>query len=284
MLFAAGLSSPEGPVALPDGAWLVVEGGAERGCVTHISADGQIKRVIKKTGRPNGLAVDSAGNIVSANHNAGGIVSFALPGGTPTTLINMYMGTRFNSPNDLAIHTNGTIYFSDPNYQNSGNPQGTQRVYRLPPGASTAVVVDATLNSPNGVTLSLDQTKLYVTDHSGIHQYTVASDGSISGSGTAFAASAVNNGDGMAIDCAGNLYVAVPSSGNVVVVSPSGTSLGTITVTGVGAVTNCAFGGSDHKTLDITAQGSGGAPPTGSPGGSAQGLYQVAMPLPGMPY
>ena len=70
----------------------------------------------------------------------------------------------------------------------------------------------------------------------------------------------------MAIDCAGNLYVAVPSSGNVVVVSPSGTSLGTITVSGVGAVTNCAFGGTDHKTLYITAQGSGGAPPTGSVG------------------
>jgi len=51
-VFATGLSAPEGPVALQDGSWLVVEGGAERGCVTNISADGETKRVIKKTGRP----------------------------------------------------------------------------------------------------------------------------------------------------------------------------------------------------------------------------------------
>jgi gluconolactonase len=132
--------------------------------------------------------------------------------------------------------------------------------------------------------LSLDQRTLYVTDKSGIHQYPVATDGSISGAGTPFAQSAVNNGDGMAIDCAGNLYVAVPSSGNVVVVSSSGTSLGTIVVPGVLAVTNCAFGGTDHKTLYITAQGSGGAPPSGPVGSSSQGLFQISMPLPGMPY
>jgi hypothetical protein len=44
MVFATGLSAPEGPVALPDGTWLIVEGGAERGCVTHISTHGQTKR------------------------------------------------------------------------------------------------------------------------------------------------------------------------------------------------------------------------------------------------
>ncbi|HLK93648.1 MAG TPA: SMP-30/gluconolactonase/LRE family protein [Polyangia bacterium] len=282
-----GFSNIEGPVWIGDALYISEYTNATTppipGHILKITASGTVSEAIANSGS-NGLAVDANGNIVSANHNAGGIVSFALPSGTPTTLINSYMGTRFNSPNDLAIHTNGTIYFSDPNYQNTSNPQTAQRLYRVAPGSTTAVVIDAGLNQPNGVTLSLDQTKLYVTDHTGIHQYAVAADGSISGSGTAFAASAVNNGDGMAIDCAGNLYVAVPSTGNVVVVSSSGASLGTITVTGVGAVTNCAFGGTDHKTLYITAQGSGGAPPTGSVGGSAQGLYEVSMPLPGMPY
>ncbi len=56
MIFATGFSNPEGPVALPDGTLLIVEGGAGCGCVTHVSADGQRNRVIKKTGRPNGLA------------------------------------------------------------------------------------------------------------------------------------------------------------------------------------------------------------------------------------
>ena len=63
MIFAGDLGAPEGPVALPDGAWLIVEAAAERGCVTWLSADGRNKTVIKKTGRPNGLAVDAAGVI-----------------------------------------------------------------------------------------------------------------------------------------------------------------------------------------------------------------------------
>src|SRR5512143_1335492 len=61
MIFAKGLSSPEGPLGLADGSWLVVEMGSERGCVTHISPDGsRIERLVK-TGRPNGLALDRQG-------------------------------------------------------------------------------------------------------------------------------------------------------------------------------------------------------------------------------
>jgi gluconolactonase len=52
VIFATDLGDPEDPVALPDGTWLVVEGTAERGCVTHISADGKTKRAIKKPGFP----------------------------------------------------------------------------------------------------------------------------------------------------------------------------------------------------------------------------------------
>ena len=63
MIFAGDLGAPEGPVALPDGTWLVVEAAAHRGCVTHLSADGLTKSAIKQTGRPNGLAVDAAGVI-----------------------------------------------------------------------------------------------------------------------------------------------------------------------------------------------------------------------------
>ena len=60
MVFAEGLQNPEGPVALADGSWLIVDGGAERGCVTHLSPEG-VRHEIKKTGRPNGLALDADG-------------------------------------------------------------------------------------------------------------------------------------------------------------------------------------------------------------------------------
>lgn len=63
MVFCSDLSFPEGPVVLQDGSWLVVEMGAETGCVTHISPEGDSRRAIAKTGRPNGLAVDKSGFI-----------------------------------------------------------------------------------------------------------------------------------------------------------------------------------------------------------------------------
>ena len=68
------------------------------------------------------------------------------------------MGNRFNSPNDLTVRSDGTIYFTDPDFQApSPRPQAMTRVYRLPPGATEPIVVDATLSNPNGITLSLDE-------------------------------------------------------------------------------------------------------------------------------
>jgi gluconolactonase len=76
--------------------------------------------------------------------------------------------------------------------------------------------------------------------------------------------------DGMVIDCAGDLYVAAGQ--DVAVINPAGIEVGRINVAGVQAVTNVAFGGTDHRTLFITTL-------DGSPG-----IFTVAMPLPGMPY
>ena len=281
-----GFSTIEGPVWIGDALYvseIAGTGTVPPSRIFKIAADGTVSVAIPDAGS-NGLAVDSRGNLVSANHKVGGIVSFAPPSWAATTVVGTYMGTRFISPNDLTFRSDGTLYFTDPSYQGQqgASSQTQTRVYRVAPGASEATVVDANLNNPNGITLSLDETKLYITDASGLHVYPVAADGTV-GSGSPFAQGVVSSGDGMAIDCAGNLYVAVPNSGNVVVISPAGTSLGNIVVTGVYGVTNAAFGGADHKTLYITAQGQGAASPSGV-GGSAQGLFKVAMPLPGMPY
>ena len=78
-VFATGLFFPEGPVVLPDGTWLVVEGG-ERGCVTQISADGKTRRTIAVTGIPNGLAVDSRGFIWVAEPKVPSLLRVTLAG------------------------------------------------------------------------------------------------------------------------------------------------------------------------------------------------------------
>jgi gluconolactonase len=244
--------------------------------ILKIAADDTVKEFITGSGS-NGLAVDGGGNIVSANHGAHGIVRFSLPGLAPTTLVSMYDGKPFNSPNDLAVARDGTIYFTDPDYQDKTMPQGTTRVYQLRAGASTATLVTDYTMEPNGVSLSLDEQTLIIGGGTGIKKYAIAN-GAVEMTGVPFGPPEVTstgvNTDGMTFDCAGNLYVAVANSTNVIVVKPDGTKAGTITTPGAQAVTNAAFGGADHQMLYLTALGSK----------KTQGVFKTHLNFPGKPY
>jgi gluconolactonase len=241
--------------------------------ILQIATDGTATVAIADSGS-NGLSVDKNGNLFAAVHKDGSITRFDLSTGKGTVIASGYMGTRFDSPNDLVVRSDGNVYFSDPDYQapTMANMKQTEtRVYRVAAGTGVVSVVDATLSEPNGVTLSLDESTLYVCSKGGIYTYPVAADGSV-GSGAVFAPSI--NGDGISIDCAGNLYVAAIGTGNVLVLDPSGAQIGQITVTGVQAVTMAAFGGTDRKTLYIAALGTG----------SQKGLFQVPVNVPGVSY
>jgi gluconolactonase len=228
------------------------------------------------TSGSNGLAIDVMGRLIGASHTAGAVVAFNLTNMTSTPIVSGYMGNRLNTPNDLTVRSDGTIYFTDPDFQAPNpRPQAMTRVYRLPPGATEPMVVDATLSNPNGITLSLDEAFLFVTSGQGLMRYPVNADGS-TGTRTQIAQSAVSNGDGMGIDCSGTLYV---TSGNrLYLIDPTGAGMsrGSITVN-VQSATNVAFGGANHQTLYVSGQGNG-------MGGTAMGLYRADMPLPGMPY
>lgn len=225
----------------------------------------------------NGLAVDKDGNIITANHGIGGITKINVTTGAVTTLISSYQGKRFNAPNDLTIRSDGTIYFTDPAGYQGNLVQANQGVYMLGPGASAAVELISTLNQPNGIALSLDGKTLYVDDNGdGVTTYAVNADGTIVTPGTPLDPNdlAHKSGDGVTVDCAGDFYVVIGNA-SVYVVSPTGTTLGTISgFPGGGQITNLAFGGSDHKTLYVTSQGTG----------AQRGVFKLAMPVPGMPY
>jgi gluconolactonase len=225
----------------------------------------------------NGLAVDKNGNIVSANHGIGGIVKFTLPTGMPTnTLIDVFAGKRFNSPNDLTIRGDGTVYFTDPAGYQGQLVQANQGVYMLPSGSSTAMELISTLNSPNGITLSLDGNTLYVDDNGdGVMKYPVNGGGTI-GTGAPFDTDLAHTAcDGMTIDCAGDLYVVRSDEHHIIVVNPSGTTIGDISgFPNSALITNVAFGGADHQWLYITAQGTG----------SQRGVFKMHLSVPGMPY
>ena len=97
----------------------------------------------------NGLAIDEMGRLIGASHGVGGIVALNLTNMTSTTIVGTYMGNRFDSPNDLTVRSDGTIYFTDPDFQAPGTrPQMATRIYRLPPG-STRSGPDVRTPSPN---------------------------------------------------------------------------------------------------------------------------------------
>lgn len=240
--------------------------------ILKVMPGGSVSVFVEDSGS-NGLAITAAGNLLAAVHKDGSLTQFALPGGAPTVVASGYMGTPFNSPNDLAIHSNGTVYFSDPTFNApSPPPQGSTYAYRLSSGSEPEPIPNAEdpdlLSNPNGVTLSLAEDYLYVAASPG-RRYPVMDDGTL-GEGADFPAA--NGGDGMAIDCAGNLYVTKANSSKVEVYTADGDSIGTITVPGFQAVTNVAFGGADHQTLYITGLG------------NDKGLFQLAVGIPGRPY
>jgi gluconolactonase len=237
--------------------------------ILQVTPAGAVSVALSPSGS-NGLAVDRAGNLYAAVHADGSISRVDIAAGKVTPIVSSYMGKRFDSPNDLSVRSDGNIYFSDPDYQAPNPaPQTKTRLYRIASGASTVTVVDESIDEPNGVTLSIDENTLYVTYPTGLYTYPVMADGSV-GAGTLF--SSITSGDGMAIDCAGNLYVATKT--DLDVLDPTGKQIGQFALTGIQSVTNAAFGGADRKTLYITALGNQGQ----------KGLFSVPLSIPGMPY
>jgi gluconolactonase len=233
--------------------------------VLKITAADQVSVAIMPDSGTNGLALNAAGELFGAVHKDGSISKLSLSGGAATPVVRMFMSLRFNSPNDLTFHTNGTLYFTDPDYQAPKPvPQAATRAYRVPAGGEPVAI--ETLSQPNGITLSKNQDFLFVAAASGIKKYPVMADGSL-GVGTAFGQG--GGVDGMVIDCGDNLYA---TQNGVTVYSPAGQSLGSFTVPGLPQVTNVAFGGADHKTLYITGMG------------NEKGLFKVAMNVAGYPY
>ncbi len=244
--------------------------------ILKIVPGGEVVPVFRAAGT-NGLALDERGALLGAVHADGSISRFDLndPEAPAVPIVSRFSGKRFNSPNDLAVRSDGTLYFSDPDWQ-SADPELPERAYRVRPSGSTAEVIGryhagegalAWVAKPNGVTLSRDERTLYIGGTGGLYRFEVAADGAVA---TGEPVAAISGGvDGMTKDCAGNLYVT--NGQKVVVLGPDDAFIGDIALTGT-AVTNVAFGGSANKTLYVTSMGN---PPR---------VHRVDLNVPGYPY
>lgn len=202
------------------------------------------------SGLANGMALDPAKKLVVCEGFGGGRrVSRENGMGGFDTVLDMWMGKKLNSPNDVIVRSDGTIYFTDPDYAVVVDKQQTYNgVYRIAPNGTPSLVA-SDLNLPNGIVLSPDEKILYVADNgtAKIYKFDVAADGSTSNK-TLFVN--VNQPDGITVNDQGDLFVAAQTG--VEVFKADGTSLGKLTVPQQPA--NVAFGGADRKTLFITAR------------------------------
>ena len=269
MIFARDLQNPEGPVALPDGTWLIVEGSAERGCITHLSADGQRRREICKTGRPNGLAVDANGVIWVAESKTPSLLRVTMSGECEVVATSCD-GEAFLFPNDLCFGPDGAIYMTDSGINIDEFAPGNRirsdymsveydgRVYRVDPETGKVALLDRGIKFTNGIAFGSDNA-LYANETltGNIYRYNWA-DGTVTGKRTLFgnvirpdAPAGWKGPDGMAFDKDGRLYVAVFGQGDITVLGRDGTVVERLRTEGL-LPTNVAFALPGQRRLHVT--------------------------------
>lgn len=210
----------------------------------------------------NGLAFDSQGRLLSCEHGDRRLSILTKDGGK-RTLADAHEGKRFNSPNDLAVHSSGAIFFTDPPYglaKGVDDPTREQEclgVYRWDPTGEVSLLI-SDLDRPNGVTLSPDEKTLYIAQSHGpkpfIFSYPLDAQLAVGKGKILFDASTLadkypGSPDGLKVDQQGNIWSSGP--GGVLILSPSGELLGRILTERRTA--NLAWGGEDGSVLYLTA-------------------------------
>jgi gluconolactonase len=222
------------------------------------------------SGRANGLVFDLEGRLVACEGGSRRVTRTEHDGNL-TVLASSFQSKPFNSPNDIDVDAWGRFYFTDPRYgDRSGMELDKEAVYRIDPDGKIVRVIDD-LERPNGIAVSPDQKTLYVVDNNNgvggsrkVYAYELREDGSTGKRRVVHDFGLSRGGDGMCLDSRGNLYVTAglntpnppaesgPAKAGVYIFSPAGKPLGFIPIP-EDAVTNCAFGDADLKTLYITA-------------------------------
>ena len=201
----------------------------------------------------NGLTLDRQGRLVIAAMTDRAVIRIER-NGTRTTLADHYDGKRLNSPNDLVVKSNGTIYFTETTSGMRGRDESPSRelpfhgLYLIKDGALKLLDKDPQGSAPNGIAFSPDERILYVNGGRNITRYDVQPDDTIANPRVLIemnAQGAQGGADGMKVDRQGNIYCSGP--GGIWIVSPAGKHLGTIVTPE--RVANLAFGDSDSKSL-----------------------------------
>ncbi|MCC6629798.1 MAG: SMP-30/gluconolactonase/LRE family protein [Chloroflexi bacterium] len=259
---ASGFAFTEGACYLPIGDFFVWSDIPNNRIWRWSERDGLV--IFREpTGHANGNTVDRQGRLLSCE-TSGRKVTVTEPDGRTWTLVDRYLGRQLTSPNDIVVKSDGSIWFTDPDYgalvefgHHQPVEQARNRVYRFDPATSQFDGVVETMDKPNGLAFSPDESVLYVSDSGRTHgedrNHHVMAFDVVGGRRLArprvLAEVAVHVPDGLRVDAAGNIYVT--AGDGVQVFDPTGRRLGAILTPEVAA--NCAFGGPNYDRLLICA-------------------------------
>lgn len=268
----------EGPVYVPAGRYLIWSDIPNDRMLRWDECTGTVGVFRQPAGFSNGNTLDRQGRLVSCEHG-NRRVTRTEHSGAITVLADSVDGKRLNSPNDVVVKSDGSIWFTDPAYGIDSDYEGHQaeseigacHIYRIDPITGVCQQVSDDFVRPNGLAFSPDESVLYVADTGISHvvdgprhirSFAVAADGALSG-GRVFATCTVGLFDGFRLDTTGRLWTSAEDG--VHCYDPDGTLIGKIHTPE--PVANVAFGGAKRNRLFICATTS---------------LYAILLPVNGV--
>lgn len=260
----SGFTFTEGPIWHPADNYLLFSDMP--GDVRRRLDGAGVREVLRPSNKGNGMTYDADLNLLVCEHATSSVARFR-PDGTREVLASRFQGQELNSPNDICVHSDGSVWFTDPWYGRMPHygverPRqlGWQGVFRLRPGHRPGdepeLVVDRfTFTQPNGLCFSPDEKKLYIndTEQANIRVYDVGPGGKLT-NGRVFASGLRDSllpgvPDGMKCDAEGNVWCCAP--GGLWVYAPDGRHIGKVSIPELPA--NLHWGGPDWRTLYVCA-------------------------------